>query len=262
MTSYDFVQGHGPLVISIPHLGIDIPEAIASRMVPDVLNSPDTDRHVDRLYDFAADLGASVLSARYSRYVIDLNRPKEDENLYPGQDTTGLVPVDTFDKKPLYRPGDEPTAEEIAGRIEAYWQPYHARLAQALADAKARHGYALLWDAHSIRSRVPRFFEGKLPDLNLGTGGGTSCHPRLIEAVMEVANGVKDYTAVLNGRFKGGYITRNYGKPEDGIHAVQLELSQITYMDEDAPFDYRPDLADGIKTVLRKMIEAVLAFRP
>jgi N-formylglutamate deformylase len=187
---------------------------------------PDTDWHLERLYDFVNDLGASVLVATHSRYVVDLNRPPDNTNLYPGQDTTGIVPLDTFHCEPVYLPGFPPSEEEAAKRIETYWRPYHQRLQQALAEIKAHHGYALLWDAHSIFSVLPRFFKGKLPDLNLGTAHGKSCAPGIGEAL---AKSVEGYRVALNGRFKGGFITRHYGNPANGVHAVQLELSEATY---------------------------------
>ncbi|WP_259780514.1 N-formylglutamate deformylase [Aestuariispira ectoiniformans] len=263
MEKFKYTQGSIPLLISVPHSGVHIPSDIAARMTPQALTTPDTDWHVDKLYDFAEGLGAHILVATHSRFVVDLNRPATDENLYPGQNTTGLCPVDTFDEEPVYKSDDDqPDAEETARRVESYWRPYHDKLAETLATIKAQFGYALLWDAHSIRSEVPRFFEGRLPDLNLGTANGKSCAPQLAQALQDVAERADGYTAALNGRFKGGYITRAYGKPDDNIHAVQLEQSQITYMDEEPPFGYRPDLADQVKPVLQQLIEATAAFKP
>lgn len=263
MEKFNFTQGSTPLLISVPHSGIHIPSDLSARMTSAALATPDTDWHVDRLYDFGAGLGAHMLVATHSRYVVDLNRPATDENLYPGQNTTGLCPVDTFGEEPIYKSkADKPNAEEIAQRVETYWQPYHDKLAETLATIKAQYGYALLWDAHSIRSEVPRFFDGRLPDLNLGTVNGASCTPELAEKLLAVTKSSNRFTSVLNGRFKGGYITRHYGRPDDDIHAVQLELSQITYMDEDPPFSYRPDLAKDIKPVLQQLIETMAAFKP
>ncbi len=221
-------------------------------MTPVGLQLPDTDWHLERLYDFLGELGASVLVATHSRYVVDLNRPPDNANLYPGQDTTPLVPIDTFHKEPLYRRGQEPKQAEIAERVEKYWKPYHAKLAEALASLKDKHGYALLWDAHSIFSVVPRFFEGTLTELNLGTADGRSCGPGMGEGLMKAVSG---YGAVLNGRFKGGYITRRYGEPAGGVHAVQLELSEATYMEESPPFRFREDLATRLRPQLRALIE-------
>ena len=252
--------GTAPLLISMPHVGTYIPAALADRMVPDALHVPDTDWHLERLYDFADALGASVLIATHSRYVIDLNRPPDGASLYPGQSVTGLCPVDTFDDTPLYWPGQAPDDTEIAQRREAVWRPYHEALARELQRLRAHHGVAALWDAHSIRSVVPRFFEGKLPDLNLGTGKGSSCGDQIIQAVLAVANtaGQDGYTSVLNGRFTGGYITRHYGRPAENIHAIQLEMTQSSYMQEVLPFDYLPETAAGIQPYVRKMVETML----
>lgn len=251
---FRWIPGSTPLLVSMPHTGTHLPPALARRLTPAAQALPDTDWHLERLYDFLGELGASVLVATHSRYVVDLNRPPDNANLYPGQDTTGLVPVDTFHKEPLYdgaRPGDA----EIAERVEKYWQPYHAKLGDELQRLKAKHGYALLWDAHSIFSVLPRFFQGKLTDFNLGTADGKSCAPGIGEALVKQVEG---YSAVLNGRFKGGYITRSYGDPANGIHAVQLELSEATYMDETPPYAYREDLAKGVQPLLRTLLELFL----
>jgi N-formylglutamate deformylase len=257
MTAFDLTRGTAPLLVSFPHVGTGIPDDIAARLTPAALARPDTDWHLPRLYDFVGALGASTLVARTSRYVIDLNRPPEDANLYPGQDTTGLVPVDTFHKQPLYRDA-RPDAAEIGARRERYWRPYHAALDAELARIKSAHGVAVLWDAHSIASVLPRFFEGKLPDLNLGTAKGASCAESLQVAVEGVLRAQRSYTWVANGRFTGGYITRRYGQPGAGVHALQLEMCQCTYMDESPPFVFRDDLAAGVRPILRALLEAVL----
>ena len=253
-------QGSLPFLISIPHLGTRIPEDIAATMTPVAARTDDCDWHLDRLYAFARRLGASILTPAYARYVIDLNRPPDGANLYPGQDTTGLLPVDTFDKEPLYRDGQLPDEAEVARRRELYWKPYHAALASELAALKAKHGKVLLWEAHSIRSHVPRFFEGRLPDFNFGTSNGASAVAGLADelaAIVERHGG--GYTAVANGRFKGGYITREYGKPEQGVHAVQLELSQITYMEEHMPYAYDEALAAKVEPLLDTLVKTALA---
>jgi N-formylglutamate deformylase len=250
-------NGTAPLLVSMPHVGTFLPEAIAARLTPIARTVPDTDWHLDRLYDFLDDMGASVLVATHSRYVVDLNRPEDDASLYPGQDTTGLFPLDTFAREPLYA-GAPPDAAERADRVARYWRPYHAALRATLAAVRARHGVAVLWDAHSIRSEVPRFFSGKLPDLNLGTAGGASCDARIGHALAQAAAAADGYTHVMNGRFRGGYITRRYGRPADGVHAVQLELSEVTYMDEDPPFAFREDLAERIRPVLRTLVASAV----
>jgi len=199
-----------------------------------------------------------VLGARVSRYVIDLNRPPDGANLYPGQDTTGLLPVDTFDKAPLYRDGHLPDDAEVARRRDLYWKPYHEALQGELAALKAQHGKVLLWEAHSIRSHVPRFFDGRLPDFNFGTSNGASAVAGLAEALAAIVEAHGGYTAVANGRFKGGYITRHYGQPEQGVHAVQLELSQITYMQEQMPYAYDEALAQKIEPLLDRLVKTAL----
>lgn len=255
MAMFRFREGAAPLLVSMPHTGTHIPEALLARMTPVARLVPDTDWHLERLYDFLGELGASVLVATHSRYVIDLNRPPDGANLYPGQDSTALVPVDTFFKEPLYLPGFEPGAGETAIRVQTQWKPYHAKLQSALQAMKQKHGYALLWDAHSIFSLVPRFFKGRLTDFNLGTADGSSCAPGIGESLLARIQG---YSSVLNGRFKGGYITRRYGDPANGIHAVQLELSEAVYMDERPPYEFREDLAARVRPQLRDLLEEFL----
>jgi N-formylglutamate deformylase len=252
MDLYHFRRGKTPLLVSMPHTGTYVPEWLQPRLTRAAKALPDTDWHLEPLYDFLEELGASVLVATHSRYVVDLNRPPDNANLYPGQDTTGVVPVDPFHKAPLYLPGFAPSEAEVRSRIEQYWKPYHAKLFSELTELKKQHGYALLWDAHSILSEVPRFFAGKLPDFNLGTADGKSCRPGLGEKLLGIP---KNYSVVLNGRFKGGYITRTYGKPADNIHAVQLELSERIYMEEQPPFRFREHLARNVRPQLRALLE-------
>jgi len=261
MEPYTFTDGTSPLLISVPHVGTHIPDDLKARMTDLADETPDTDWHVDRLYDFAPAMGAAMLVASHSRFVIDLNRPADDASLYPGQDVEGLCPLKSGDYREVYQAGQEPSAAEIDQRRQTYWQPYHDRLAEALAAIKERHGFALLWDAHSIKSEIPRFFDGKLWDLNLGTGGGKTCDDDLSARIMEVADEAAGFTSILNGRFVGGFITRNYGRPADDIHAIQLELSWATYMDETPPYGYREDLAASIRPVLQRFVQTMLAFR-
>lgn len=258
MAPFRFRAGAVPLLVSMPHSGTYIPEAQLARMTSAGRALPDTDWHLERLYDFLDELGASVLVATHSRYVVDLNRPPDNASLYPGQDTTSVVPVDTFHKEPLYV-SSHPTDEEIRSRIATYWRPYHVRLAEELARLKARHGYALLWDAHSILSVLPRFFQGRLADFNLGTVDGKSCGRGIGEALIKK---IENYGAVLNGRFKGGYITRRYGDPASGVHAVQLELSEAIYMEEAAPYRFRDDLAQLLRPNLKVLLECFLRLAP
>ncbi|WP_284336170.1 N-formylglutamate deformylase [Comamonas sp. NoAH] len=261
VSPFVFHPGNVPLLVSMPHAGTHVPEEIAAELTEEARQVPDTDWHMPLLYDFAQAMGASVLVATHSRYVVDLNRPPNGESLYPGQSVTGLCPVDTFDDTPLYadaRPAVEP--EEIARRREAYWQPYHVQLHAELERLLALHGKVVLWDAHSIRSVLPRFFAGKLTDLNLGSADGKSCDHRLAQQLLDIAQEAPGHTAVLNGRFKGGYITRHYGDPARNIHAVQLEMTQCSYMQEVLPFDFLPERASRIQPTLQRMLQAALAF--
>ncbi len=257
MEPYRFHPGHTPLLVSMPHVGTHVPEALARRMTKAALDVPDTDWNVDRLYDFLGADGASVLVATHSRYVIDLNRPPDNRPLYPGASNTELCPLTLFDDSPIYVERGEPDAMEVALRLDRYWRPYHHRLAETLAAVREKFGVALLFDAHSIRSRVKRFFDGRLPDLNLGTADGRSAAADLTGRLVEIAAEAEGYSTILNGRFKGGYTTRHYGKPANGVHAIQLELAQSTYMDEDPPFGFRDDLAASLRPTLRAMIGAM-----
>jgi len=256
-TIYTLHRGNAPLLVSLPHDGSEIPKALAARMTPSARRAPDTDWHVARLYAFAMALGASVLAPCYSRYVIDLNRPPDDTSLYPGQNTTGLCPVRQFCDQPVYRDGEEPDAAEVAARVDRYWRPYHDCLRAELERLLGTHGRVVLWEGHSIRGEVPFLFEGRLPDLNLGTAGGTSASPALQQRLEAVLAGQADYDWVANGRFKGGYITRHYGDPARGIDAVQLEISQRIYMDEDS-FAWDEAKAARAQQVLRALLRAAL----
>ncbi|GLU39582.1 MULTISPECIES: N-formylglutamate deformylase [Pseudomonas] len=254
-----FSRGRVPLLVSMPHPGTRLTPAVEAGLVDEAKELADTDWHIPRLYDFARELGASTLAANYSRYVIDLNRPADDKPLYSTA-TTGLYPDTLFDGRPLFHEGQAPSAEERARYLAEVWTPYHRTLAEELARLKAEFGYALLWDAHSIRSHIPHLFDGKLPDFNIGTNSGNSCPADLAERLQAVCAEAEGYSHVLNGRFKGGHITRHYGQPGQHVHAVQLELAQCNYMDEQAPFAYREDLAGPTAAVLRKMLETFLAW--
>ena len=252
-------RGSAPLLVSLPHDGSAIPPALAARMTPEARRAPDTDWHVAQLYAFARELGASILVPKHSRYVIDLNRGEDDTSLYPGQNTTGLVPLVRFNGAPVYLPGQEPDAAEVAARIDIYWRPYHAALRDELERIRTQHGRVLLWEGHSIRgSGLPFLFEGRLPDLNLGTANGTSCSPALQARIEAELAAQTDYDWIANGRFKGGHITRHYGDPANGIDAVQLEISQRIYMDEDS-FDYDAAKAARLQPLLRALLRACLA---
>jgi N-formylglutamate deformylase len=253
---YTFLSNDSPLIISIPHMGIEVPTYLEQALTPVGKQLADTDWHLDRLYDFSGELNASVLMAKYSRYVVDLNRPANDESLYPGQTTTGLFPQLTFRGEKIFE-SEAPNDEERQQRLENFWQPYHDKLKLEIIRLKNKHGKVLVWEAHSIASVLPRLFDGQLPDLNIGTNSGLTADPRLIDAIEKSIKGCP-YKCVVNDRFKGGYITRSFGNPSQGIHVVQLEMCQSTYMNESYPFEYRPDLANQVKPHLRNMIQSAL----
>ncbi|WP_222563959.1 N-formylglutamate deformylase [Novilysobacter antarcticus] len=259
MDTFELHRGTTALLVSLPHDGSRIPEELAERMTHGARTAPDTDWHVSRLYAFARQLGASVLVPRYSRYVVDLNRPSDDVSLYPGQNTTGLCPAVRFNGEPVYLDGAAPTRAEIVDRVRRYWQPYHDALRAELERLVSAHGRALLWEGHSIRgSELPFLFPGRLPDLNLGTADGASCSPQVqlgLEAVLGEQN---EYDWVANGRFKGGYITRHYGAPDQGVNAVQLEISQRCYMDEEST-RYLPERASRLQRLLDNLLGNALA---
>ncbi|MHC1481354.1 N-formylglutamate deformylase [Frateuria aurantia] len=257
---FDLHQGAIPLLISMPHVGTLIPPDVAAAMTDIAVHVDDCDWHLDRLYQSALRQGASILRPFHARYVIDLNRPPDSANLYPGQDTTGLLPVDTFAREALYREGQEPDAAEQLRRRDLYWQPYHRALAAELARLRGRHGKVLLWEAHSIRSRVPRFFDGQLPDFNFGTVDGASAVDGLAEALVASVEAEGRYSAVANGRFKGGYITRQYGRPDQGVHALQLELAQRTYMQETRPYAYDEGKARQLVPLVEDLLQTALAL--
>lgn len=256
---FNFMPGDSPVLVSCPHVGTQVPEGVAERFTDAGRMLPDTDWHVDWLYgESAGQLGCALLTANYSRYVIDLNRPSDDASLYAGANNTELCPLTTFAEEPIYQDGAEPDEAEMKDRVTRFWQPYHDKLRRTLDDMLDRHGVAVLIEGHSIRSVVPRFFEGRLPDLNLGTADGDSSDGELAARVMAVFENAERYTAVHNGRFKGGYITRHYGEPVRNIHALQLEMAHCCYMDEEPPFAFRTDLARGVEPVVHTMLKTVL----
>jgi len=255
---YHFSQGTGPLLVSMPHVGIYLTPDVRQNLTDMGRQVQDTDWHLERLYDFLGDMGVSQVIAHHSRTVIDLNRDAGGATFYPGQRETELCPTTSFDNIPLYQEGYRPDHREILRRKDAYWQPYHDKIRRELDRIKSKFGYALLMDAHSIQSHVPRFFEGQLPDLNLGTGDGLSCEGGIAAKLLSIAQS-SGYNAILNGRFKGGYTTRHYGNPAQNIHAFQLEISQITYMDEAPSFTFQETRAQKLRPTLIKMIEAFMA---
>lgn len=261
-------RGEAPLVVSIPHAGTDIPEPFGRGLVSPWLARVDADWWLPQLYDFASTLGASVIRTDVSRTIIDVNRDPSGASLYPGQATTELCPVTTFDGAPLYRPGQEPTAADIALRREAYFDPYHAALSAELARLRARHPLVVLYDAHSIRSVVPRLFDGELPIFNIGTNDGRAADPSLARLVEEACDSTTDFSRVTNGRFKGGYVTRSKGQPAAGVHAIQMELATRGYLHEPAgplaeanwPPPYEEAVARPLRAALQRVLGACLRF--
>ncbi len=263
--TYTLVRGQAPLLVSVPHSGVDIPQDVLLQLTESAQGSVDTDWFMRELYlPITTELSASLISPVYSRYVIDLNRPESGESLYPGQTTTGLFPSERFDGESLYREKGEPSEAERCRRLETYWRPYHQTLQAELERLVATYGVALLWEGHSIRSAVPRLFEGRLPDLNLGTNMGASCDPSIEQSLRQRLSSVNKYSSVVNGRFRGGYITRHYGQPQRRIHAVQLELSQATYLrDETEPVwdaSYTQDISAVISSLMSASLDAALGL--
>ena len=232
MNIYDFHRGSVPLLISVPHAGTFVPESIARRFSLAGSHLADTDWHVEKLYDFASELGVSMLVANYSRYVVDLKRAPDSASLYEATPTSPVCPTMTFGGERIYVVGGEPDPAEVAARVAQYWRPYHQRIAEELSRLREMHGYALLWDAHSIASEVPSLFGGVLPEFNFGTRDDASCPRAIADQLLDLVVTDGKFGAVLNGRFKGGYITLNYGSPAQAVHAVQLELARRVYMDE------------------------------
>ena len=259
MNPVEVVEGSSPVVLGFPHTGTHVPPEMFERLTPLGQTLSDTDRHVDRLY---ADLlpGATTVRATFHRYVIDANRDPSGASLYPGQNTTGLCPLVGFDGRALYLEGQQPDEAEQQGRVEAYWRPYHQALAAELTRLRQFHDRVLLWEGHSIRSVCPMFFEGTLSDFNLGTADGASASGQLLAKLCAELDQQDGYRWVANGRFKGGYITRQYGQPETGIHAVQMEMTQACYMDERPPFPWDAERAAPAQQVVAKLLEVALGW--
>jgi formiminoglutamase len=259
-------QGDAPLIVSMPHTGTEIPGDIAPRLVSPWLARKDADWWIEKLYDFAPGLGATTLRTTISRTVIDVNRDPSGKSLYPGQNTTELCPTTTFDGQPLYRDGLAPTESEIAERRAGFFDPYHAALTAEIARLRKTHGKIVLFEAHSIRSFVPRLFDGELPNFNIGTNSGASCAQELTKSIESLC-AITEFSWTTNGRFKGGYTTRHYGRPTDGVHAVQLELADRGYLDEpdipspeNWPTPYREPRAAPLRAVLKRILQTCIAF--
>jgi formiminoglutamase len=257
MTPVEVTRGDGPVVLGMPHGGTHVPPDIVVRLNPLGRTLSDTDWHIDRLYDGLLP-GATVVRATFHRYVIDANRPPDGASLYPGQNTTGLCPATDFDGRDIYQAGEAPEADEVEDRRLRFHAPYHAALSAEVERVRARHGVAVLYDCHSIRSRIPFLFDGLLPDFNIGTNEGRTCAPEMEAAVARLCSGAEGYTSVVNGRFKGGWTTRHYGRPEAGVHAIQMELAQSTHLAaEAAPYAYDDTKAARLRPHLRAVLEAL-----
>lgn len=254
MPVFEVRRGSSPVILGFPHTGTNVPPAIWERLNDNGRLLADTDWHIHDLYDGLLDDVTSV-RATFHRYVIDANRDPAGVSLYPGQNTTGLVPETDFDGKPIWKDGQAPQAGDIAERLRDFHAPYHAALAAEIERVKAIHGVAVLYDCHSIRSHIPFLFEGKLPDFNIGTDNGVTCHSAIEQATVTATAAAEGYTSILNGRFKGGWTTRHYGKPENGVHAIQMELAQSTHLaSEMPPFAYDKDKAERLRTHLKDIL--------
>ena len=260
--TFTLQRGSTPLLISMPHVGTLIPDELRSDLNERALAVEDTDWFVDRLYSFASALGAGLLVPRLSRYAIDLNRPSDNQPMYPGRNNTELCPTRAFSGAPLYRDGRQPDEAEVRRRVGLYWQPYHQALRDELARLRAAHGHAVLFDAHSIKGELPWLFDGALPDLNLGTASGTSCDATLRARLTALFEAQSRYTFVVDGRFKGGHITRSHGQPAAGVHAVQLEMSWRAYMDESRPPAWDEARVAALTPLLRQLVQAMIDWRP
>lgn len=260
-TTHTLHRGSTPLLVSIPHCGTALPADQRPRYVDRALAVEDTDWYLERLYGFVTELGASLLLPVCSRYLVDLNRPPTNQPMYPGQNNTELCPTRFFTGEPLYKPGMAPDAAEISRRVESHWRPYHQALAEELQRLRAAHGHAVLFDAHSIKSSLPWLFEGTLPHMNLGTVDGASCAPSLRRQLAGLMASQDDYSHVLDGRFKGGHITREHGRPDQGVHAVQLEMCWRAYMDEEPPA-WNAAKASAVTPLLRQLVTLLRDWRP
>ena len=259
---YTLHEGRTPLLISFPHVGTQIPADQHERYTARALEVEDTDWFLDRLYAFAGDLGATLIVPTHSRYFIDLNRPSENTPMYADQNNTELCPTRHFTGHAIYREGRAPDAAEIQRRVATHWQPYHDALQAQLSRLHSAHGHAVLFDAHSIKSELPWLFDGTLPHMNLGTVGGSSCAPRLRDALAAVFTAQADFSHVIDGRFKGGHITRHFGQPQAGIHALQLEMCWRAYMDESPPCRWHPERATRVTPLLRALVQLMLRWMP
>jgi N-formylglutamate deformylase len=261
MNLYELHRGDAPLIVDVPHAGTYLPPELGARLTPVALTVPDTDWHVDKLYAFAVDRGVTMMTATHSRIVADLNRDPSGVALYRGADNTEMCPTTTFANEAIYVDGALPDEHEIALRRAQYFDPYHAVLSAEIERIRRIHGHAILLDGHSIRAEVPRFFTGRLPDLNLGTANAATCAPAVQEVAASVLAFADGFSWIVNGRFKGGYVTRHYGSPASGVHALQLEMAQACYMDEAPPYRFDAARAAPLVSVLERLVGALVELR-
>lgn len=261
MKPFEVIQGEGPIILGQPHGGTFVPGSIFAAFNDNGRKLADTDWHITRLYDGLCP-GASVVKANFHRYVIDANRDPSGWSLYPGRNTTSLCPLTDFDGEPIYRQGMEPDEAGIAKRTETWHRPYHQELEAEIDRVKSIHGYAIVFDCHSIRSRIPFLFEGDLPDFNIGTNGGETCIQSIERTALDICSSAEGFTHVLNGRFKGGWTTRHYGSPQNHVHAIQMEIAQRQYMDEFAPWNWREERALKVRAVLKSLFAELDTLAP
>lgn len=257
MAAFEVFRGSSPVILAFPHTGTGVPADIWARLDDNGRLLADTDWHIHDLYAGLLP-DATTVRATFHRYCIDANRDPSGQSLYPGQNTTGLVPATDFDGRPIWKEGQEPSEKDVAARLDAFHRPYHEALAAEIARVRALHGLAVLYDCHSIRSLIPFLFPGRLPDFNIGTDGGRTCDPAIEAAAVNVAARAQGYTHVLNGRFKGGWTTRHYGRPETGVHAIQMELAQASHLAAEAPpFAFDAGRAESLRPHLKEILERI-----
>ena len=249
-------QGNSPIILGQPHGGTFVPDDIFKRLNARGQGLDDTDWHINRLYDGLLE-HSTVVQSHIHRYVIDPNRDPGGVSLYPGKNTTTLVPTTNFDGEDIWREGQEPTSEEIQVRKEAFHRPYHDALGAEIDRVVAKHGVAILFDCHSIRSEIPFLFQGQLPAFSIGTNNGETCDPTIESAVTTICANAARFNHVVNGRFKGGWTTRHYGQPKKGVHAIQMELAQRTYMTETTPWMFDQSSADRLREHLGEILHSL-----
>ncbi len=240
-----------PILVSVPHAGILFPKEVLEKMDPEKAAFPeDTDWFVDQLYGFCSEMGITMIVANYSRCVVDLNRDPNNIPLYKdGRVITDVVSVTDFNGAPIYKDEYKPNETEIQNRLDHYFFPYHHKIEEILADLKKEFGVALLFDAHSIKKNVPGIQKDDFPQVILGDNDETSAHPELIQTAVESLSG-KSFNFSHNFPFKGGFITRSFGKPEQNIHALQLEMTKTNYMN-DSETEYDLERAEKIQQILK-----------